>query len=156
MKPEHGPSSGCASGTGRHRTRAQDIGDAAEAAAEAFLVAAGWEILARRIRVGRAELDLVAIDPGPPRSIVVVEVRWRSSRSYGLPEETIDGRKVGRLWGALARLLEAGCLPDGRPLPRLPARVDVIAGEPAASALGRPQLRHHLAVGAMGAGRTLW
>ena len=46
-------------------TDAQRIGDAAEELAAARLAAAGWTILARNVRLGRDELDLVAIDPGP-------------------------------------------------------------------------------------------
>ena len=57
------------------RTAAQRIGDAGEALIASRLEAAGWTILARNVRVGRDELDLVAIDPGPPRALVVVEVR---------------------------------------------------------------------------------
>jgi putative endonuclease len=79
------------------RTPAQRAGDRAEDAAAAALAAAGWRILGRRVRAGRSELDLVAIDPGPPPALVVVEVRWRGSRAFGLPEETVDGRKVARL-----------------------------------------------------------
>lgn len=138
------------------RTAAQRAGDAAEAAAEAALRGAGWTILGRRVRVGRAELDILAIDPGPPAALVAVEVRWRSSRGFGLPEETIDDRKVARLWGALGRLAAAGSLADGRPLPPLAGRVDLVAVEPAA-APGEPlRLRHHRALGRGGDGGTLW
>jgi putative endonuclease len=145
-----------ASRPGNRRTAAQRAGDAAEAAVAEGLRASGWEVLASRVRVGRAELDLVAIDPGPPRELVAVEVRWRSGRSFGLPEETVDGRKLARLWGAVARLLDEGCLPDGRPLPRLAARVDLVAVEPADRPGGRPRVRHHRALGRAGAGGTLW
>ena len=54
-------------------------------------------MLATHERVGRAELDLVAVDPGPPPALVVVEVRWRGRRDFGLPEETVDHRKRARL-----------------------------------------------------------
>ena len=57
------------------------------------------DVLGRRIRVGRLELDLVAVDPRPPPALVIVEVRWRRSRAFGLPEETVDGRKMARLRG---------------------------------------------------------
>jgi len=68
------------------RTAAQRAGDDAEALAAAHLRTLGWRVLARQVRVGRAELDLLAIDPGPPPALVVVEVRWRSRREFGLAE----------------------------------------------------------------------
>lgn len=131
----------------RARTAAQRAGDAAEAAVAAHLEAAGWTILGRQVRAGRAELDLVALDPGPPPAIVVVEVRWRRSRDFGLPEETVDWRKVARLRAGLSRLAAAGVLPGGRPLPRVPGRIDLVAGEPATSPGGTPRFRHHRAIG---------
>jgi putative endonuclease len=128
------------------RTPAQRAGDAAEDLVAAALRAAGWTILGRRLRVGRAELDLLAVDPGPPRALVAVEVRWRRSRSFGLPEETVDARKIARLWAALAVVAERGRLPDGRAAPRLPARVDIVAAEPGKPG-APPRLRHHRGVG---------
>ena len=72
---------------GEHgRTPAQRAGDAAETVVSEYLVGAGWTVLARNVHVGRHELDLVAVDPGPPASLVVIEVRWRRRREYGLPE----------------------------------------------------------------------
>ncbi|MES1239247.1 MAG: YraN family protein, partial [Chloroflexota bacterium] len=89
-----------------------------------------------KIRVGRAELDLVAIDPAGP-ALVVVEVRWRSRRDYGLAEETVDRRKLARLRAAAFGLLDRGALPNGTEVPRLPLRLDLVVVEPG----GRR--RHH-------------
>ncbi len=122
-------------GTSR-RTRAQLAGDAAERLVADRLAMAGWRILGRDVRAGRSELDLVAVDPGPPARLVVVEVRWRRRRDFGLPEETFDRRKRAHLRVGLARLLQAGRLPDGTPLPRLPPAVDLIVVEPAADGAG--------------------
>lgn len=113
------------------------LGDAAEVAVAERLTAAGWTIMARNIRVGRFELDLVAIDPGPPPGLVIVEVRWRARRDFGLPEETVDHRKRARLRAAGFALLDAGVMPDGAPVPRLPIRFDLVVLEPG----GR--IRHH-------------
>ena len=129
------------------RTVAQRSGDAAETAVAARLVAAGWRILGRQVRAGRAELDLVAIDPGPPPALVVVEVRWRRSREFGLAEETVDARKIGRLRAGTGRLVAAGTLPDGRVLPRLPARIDLVVGEPPTRPGGPVRFRHHRSIG---------
>ena len=95
-------------------------------------------MLARNVRVGRGELDLVAIDPGPPAALVVVEVRWRSRRDFGLPEETVDHRKRRSIRQAAYALVEAGALPH------LPLRFDLVAVEPGGP--GRdPVTRHHRA-----------
>ena len=112
------------------RTRAQRAGDAAEALVAERLVRAGWSILGRNVHAGRSELDLVAVDPGPPARLVIVEVRWRRSRQFGLPEETLDYRKRAQLRLGIGRLLEAGHLPDGSALPRLPIAVDLAVVEP--------------------------
>ena len=101
------------------RTPAQRTGDAAEDAVAGALARAGWRILGRRVRVGRLELDIVAVDPGPPPALVVVEVRWRRSRAFGLPEETAGPRKVGRLRRGAGGLAARGSLADGSVLPAL-------------------------------------
>jgi putative endonuclease len=119
------------------RTDAQNLGDAAEQRVADSLAAAGWSILGRNVHVGRFELDLIAIDPGPPRMLVAVEVRWRAGRGFGLPEETVDGRKRVRVRAAAYGLLERGALPDGSLLPRLPLRFDLVVVEPG------DRIRHH-------------
>ncbi|HEX2625361.1 MAG TPA: YraN family protein [Candidatus Limnocylindrales bacterium] len=122
------------------RTAAQQVGDAAEALVADRLTAAGWTILGRQVRVGRAELDLVALDPRGTW-LVIVEVRWRSRRDYGLAEETVDRAKLARLRRAAFSLLEIGHLPDGVPVPRLPLRFDLVVVEP------RGVVRHHANLG---------
>jgi putative endonuclease len=119
------------------RTAAQRAGDEAEARVAAYLVSLGWELLATHIRVGRAELDIVAVDPGPPAALAIAEVRWRSRRDFGLPEETVDHRKRAHLRHAAFTLRDAGHLPDGQPLPTLPLRFDLVVVEPG------DRLRHH-------------
>lgn len=127
------------------RTPQQLAGDEAERVVASHLVLSGWRILGSHIRVGRGELDLVALDPGPPRALVVVEVRWRRDRGFGLPEETFDRRKRAHLRRAVGRLVATGALPDGSPLPALPVRVDLVAVEPPLRPGGPPRLRHHRA-----------
>jgi putative endonuclease len=127
------------------RTGAQILGDDAESAVASLLVAAGWTILARQVRVGRKELDLVAVDPGPPPRVVIVEVRWRGSRAFGLAEETLDHRKRAHLRAAIGRLIADG-LPDGAALPALPIGVDLVVVEPATGAAAQPRVRHHRAI----------
>jgi putative endonuclease len=126
------------------RTAAQQAGDAAEDLVAASLSKAGWTVVARNLRVGRLELDLVAIDPGPPAALVVVEVRWRSRRDFGLPEETVDHRKRRRIRQAAYAMVEAGGLPHLPRLPHLPLRFDLVAVEPGLRADARIT-RHHRA-----------
>ena len=131
-------------GLGRSRTTAQLAGDAAEALVLVRLVDAGWTVLGRNVHVGRHELDLVAVDPGPPAALVIVEVRWRRSRRFGLAEETVDHRKRTRVRQAAYGLLDRGSMPDGSAIPRLPLRFDLVVIEPGDRG-GEPRLRHHRA-----------
>lgn len=123
--------------TESHRSAAQQAGDTAESLVATRLRESGWTILARNVHVGRHEIDLVAVDPGPPRALVIVEVRWRGRRDFGLPEETVDHRKRTRVRAAASGLLDRGSLPDGSALPRLPVRFDLIVVEPG------DRIRHH-------------
>ena len=124
----------------RNRTPAQRLGDDAEALVAKRLTEQGWSILARNVHVGRHELDLVAVDPGPPAppQLVIVEVRLRSTRAFGLAEETVDFRKRRHVRDAAWTIIAAGSLPDGRPLPRLGLRFDLVVVEP-----DPPRIRHH-------------
>jgi putative endonuclease len=124
--------------TERQRTPAQRIADASESLVADRLVAAGWTILGRDVHVGRYELDIVAMDPGPPPALVIVEVRWRSRRDFGLAEETVDHRKRARVRRAAYGLLERGGLPA------LPLRFDLVVVEPDERG-GEPRIRHHRA-----------
>ncbi len=83
-------------------------GASAEAAAAAYLTALGWLVVARNVRVGRDELDLVAWTPAPERQLVVVEVRARSGDAFGSGLESVDARKVARLYRAVGALRRCG------------------------------------------------
>ena len=128
------------------RTPAQAAGDAAEQLVVDRLRGAGWTILDRQVRIGRSELDILAVDPGPPGALVAVEVRWRAGREFGLVEETFDRRKYARVARGALALLDRGRLPDGRPIPSLPLRVDLVVVEPGRAPADAPRLRHHRAV----------
>lgn len=127
---------------GRVRTtQAQRIGDGGEQVAVSRLEALGWRILARNVRVGRAEVDVLAVDPSDPPMLVLVEVRVRGRRDFGLAEETIGRRKRTILRRAAGELMARRVLPDGMALPSLPVRIDVIAIDRGPD--GRAALRHH-------------
>ena len=87
--------------------------------------------------VGRDEIDILAIDPGPPATLVLVEVRSLRTAAFGEPEERVDRAKVGRLYRALARLGTSLELDDG--LRRLPRRVDLVVVDQRS---GSAEIRH--------------
>ena len=102
-------------------------------------------MLATGVRVGRDEIDIVALEAGRASALVFVEVRSHTTARFGAPEETVDRRKVGRLYRAALALRRLGRLADGTPLPRLAWRVDLIVVDvqPALAAdVGGPVLRH--------------
>jgi hypothetical protein len=73
---------------------------------------------------------------------VAVEVRFRTSRRFGLAEETFDHGKRRRTLRALLALRSAGRLADGVPVPSLSPALDLIVVEPA-SQVGSWRVRHH-------------
>jgi putative endonuclease len=122
----------------RHGNRAEEI-------VARHLSGLGWTVLGVQVKVGRDEVDLVAVDPGPPRELVAVEVRSSSTSLFGAPEERVDGAKVRRTYRAAMALRVAGALPDATRLPRLRWRVDLVLVElrpHLARDVGGPVLRH--------------
>jgi Holliday junction resolvase-like predicted endonuclease len=127
------------------RTARRRAGDRAELVGARHLAGLGWVVLAANVDVGRDEMDLVALDPGPPACLVFVEVRSNVSGRFGAPEESLAGRKLRRTYRAAFALVRAGCLPAGVALPRWPWRVDVVIVEQGPSlgrGLGGPVVRH--------------
>ena len=127
------------------RTSRGRSGIAAEAVAGGYLEASGWTILGANVLVGRGELDLVALDPDVPGTLVVVEVRGARSGRYGASEESVGFRKLARLRAAVGSLL-ASSWPREHGIDAVTAiRLDVIAVdlEPAVLRIaGEPQVRH--------------
>ena len=118
-------------------TDRQRRGAAGEDAAAEYLVRLGWRLVVRNLRIGRDEIDVLAVDPGPPHTLVVVEVRSLRTSAFGEPEERVDRRKVGRLYRALAGL--SGALESDEGLDRLPRRVDLVVIDRRS---GRAEIRH--------------
>jgi putative endonuclease len=85
------------SGAGDRRA----LGARAEALVYEYLVARGYEIVARNLRIGALEIDLVARS-GPV--IAVVEVRTRGPGALTSGFGSVDGRKRERLRRAGERL----------------------------------------------------
>ena len=119
------------------RTRRQSRGAAGEEAACRYLTSLGWRVVARNVRIGRDEIDILALDAGPPKTLVLVEVRSLRTAAFGHPEERVDRLKVGRLYRALAGL--ASSLESDEGLNRLPRRVDLVIVDRRS---GREEIRH--------------
>jgi len=66
------------------------LGRAGEDLAEALMNERGYRVLEREYRCPAGELDLVCTDG---ETLHFIEVKTRSSRYYGLPEEAVDRRK---------------------------------------------------------------
>ena len=101
----------------------QQIGKAAEDAAAAFLESQGLRVLFRNFRRRAGELDIVARDSC---TLIVVEVRTRSSNTFGGAAASIDFRKQAKLRRAAALLLQ-----QRKDLAGLRVRFDVVAKGPA-------------------------
>lgn len=126
----------------------QAFGRWGEALAAHYLVERGYTILERNARTPYGEIDLVArqveeVSPGEAAegnragrySTVFVEVKTRSSRSFGLPEEAVTSRKQAHMLAAAQAYLQQHPELEGS------WRIDVIAiqrYEPS-----RPPTIHH-------------
>jgi len=86
-----------AGGGARPPADRRQAGRRAEALAEAFLVREGFEILDRNHAIPRGEVDLVAREG---EVLCFVEVRSRTSRAQGGPEETVGRGKARRVVAA--------------------------------------------------------
>jgi len=62
--------------------------------ASAFLIARGYRLLARNVRIPGGEIDAVCMDGS---TLVVVEVKRRDSRSFGSALHGVDARKRATL-----------------------------------------------------------
>lgn len=71
-------------------SRNQKVGRWGEQAAADYLSAKGYEIIARNVRTPYGEIDLIVQKGG---SIIFVEVKARTSKSFGPPEIAITPRK---------------------------------------------------------------
>jgi putative endonuclease len=85
----------------------QGLGAFGENAVAQYLVSQGATILERNWRIKEGEIDLVAQLPNG--AIAIVEVKTRTSMTFGHPLEAIDSRKAHRLQRlALAWLVTHG------------------------------------------------
>lgn len=114
------------------------LGPDGEAKVAEFVEARGWKVLERNWRCRYGEMDLVAEDG---RTLVFIEVKARSSRRRGSPEEAVNQAKQARLSRIAGEYLAAhGAL-------ERTCRFDVVAVEDG-------ELRHHKAAFAASGGTT--
>jgi putative endonuclease len=122
-------------------TRArQSLGRWGERVAEEYLRQCGYTILERNARTPHGELDLVACQETPVAPgqheielvTVFVEVKTRTTKSFGHPEESVTARKQAHLLAAAQYYLQTHADLEGV------WRIDVISierydprGEPA-------------------------
>jgi putative endonuclease len=103
-----------------------------EEQAEQFLKKLGWNILGRRVRLGRDELDLVA---RAGQVLVFVEVKTRGNEDFGRPFDAVGRDKRRSLSRAAIHYLK-----------QLRARPDYIRFDVVevigTAAEGAPQIRH--------------
>jgi putative endonuclease len=69
----------------------------AEQLGREFLISKGLQFVAKNFRTRRGEIDLIMLDN---KVLVFVEVRFRSSISFGSAEESITAQKCHRLTAA--------------------------------------------------------
>jgi putative endonuclease len=74
----------------RHLT----TGERGEALAARYLETQGLTVLSKNWRCPEGELDLVLTDG---RTLVICEVKTRTSDNYGAPAEAVDDAKAGRI-----------------------------------------------------------
>ncbi len=100
----------------------QSLGRWGESLAADYLTRRGYRLLDRNARTAHGELDLVIQQPSPS-VVIFVEVKARSSRTFGRPEESITPRKQAHLLAAAQAYLQSHPELDGD------WRIDVIAIE---------------------------
>lgn len=75
----------------------QGVGRKGEEEALKLLQEKGFEVIERNLRNRFGEIDLIA---RKNETVVFVEVKTRTSRSFGLPLDALDSRKRRRIIGA--------------------------------------------------------
>ncbi len=91
------------------RPKPKSLGAYGEALAEKHLKRAGYKIIARNVRLGRKEIDLIALDGD---TVVFIEVRTRGRAGAIAPEDTVNAVKQARIRSAAGRYVQANQLED--------------------------------------------
>ncbi|MBW6463572.1 MAG: YraN family protein [Dethiobacteria bacterium] len=94
------------------------VGQTGETAARRYLEKLGYKIIESNYRCSLGEIDLIAHDN---RTIVLAEVRTRTSSVFGSPEESITAEKARRLRRLALYYLQATRQDES------PSRIDLLA-----------------------------
>jgi len=108
------------------------LGRWGEALAADFLVHKGYKIIARNVRTPYGEIDLIA---QTSERLVFVEVKTRSTDTYGHPEASITPQKREHMIASAQAYLQTSSDPD------VNWRIDVIAIRKLKPA-GQPEVIH--------------
>ena len=73
-----------------------NTGRRGEEIAKEYLEKKGYKIVERNYKTKYAEIDLVA---RRKNELIFIEVRTKIGENFGSPEETIDRKKLKKLWG---------------------------------------------------------
>lgn len=95
----------------------RSLGSLGEKKALEYLKSLGYDILAVNFYSRRGEIDIIAEDKGV---LSFIEVKTRTSKSFGAPEESVTFRKRERIVRTALYYLNA------RGWPRLSCRFDVL------------------------------
>lgn len=115
----------------RPRDRAA-LGRKGERAAVRYLRRAGFRILARNVRIGRYEIDIIARDG---EVTVLVEVRTRGAADAVRPEETVGPVKQRHLRTATRMYMAREADPERN------YRIDMVSV--VAQERGKPEITHY-------------
>ena len=105
--------------------RRQDLGKWGEGVAVDYLTAKGYLVIGRNVRTPYGEIDLIARLPAKYQSerdiLAFVEVKTRTTASFGFPEESVNLRKQAHLLASAQHFMQEHPELDGD------WRIDVIA-----------------------------
>jgi putative endonuclease len=79
-----------------------ELGQQGERKAEEFLLQKGYAIIARNYRYKRSEIDLIV---QKENWLVFVEVKLRTSKAFGFPEESVNAAKRKKILEGAAQYL---------------------------------------------------
>lgn len=85
-------------------TYQKQIGKIGEDLAADYLIKQGCQILARNFSVRFGEIDLIALDGD---DLIFVEVKTRTTDTFGAPEDSVTPAKVERMQSAAMMWLQA-------------------------------------------------
>ncbi len=80
-----------------------DLGNQGEKIAAHFIIKKGYRILETNWRYNKDEIDIIAMDG---KELVIVEVKTRSTETFGFPEDAVDKNKEKFLIRATEKYIE--------------------------------------------------